>query len=54
MDDDKRFPESAVIGDRETEAKKQDDAPPASDQPQQMPDDERPQSQQIVVDGTDG
>lgn len=51
---DERFPESAVMGDREVEAKEQGDPPPASKEPQRTPPGERPQSQKLVADGTDG
>ena len=52
MSDDKRFPEDAVIGDREVEAakeKKEQKRKAERGEP-----DDRPQSQQIVSDGTDG
>ena len=51
---DERFPESAVMGDREVEAKEQGDAPPASKKPEKTPPGDRPQSQKLVADGTDG
>ncbi|HEX6983901.1 MAG TPA: hypothetical protein VF170_00930 [Planctomycetaceae bacterium] len=52
MTGDERFQESAVIGDREVEAEKEK-AERERKEAQGEPDD-RPQSQQLVVDGTDG
>lgn len=60
MTGDKRVRESAVMGDREVEAAKEAAKKKAAEtgkrapQPQDTPEHERPQTQKLVVDGTDG
>lgn len=56
MAGDRRIRESAVIGDREIEAAKEAAKRKGTREPQEgdTPPEERPQTQQIVVDGTDG